>query len=217
MLRRHTLRNTVLLILGLLFAAAAVVGLLGKGSWTIIDKPGRWLHAEASMRGWHFAYVSIPEASSFPAATYVPDGARDTFDRRMNEMNPVFEFHRFSVRSLPQFLCEMERQRILSLGRTTYAADIWRTRFGGTAAPNLPGPTTWIAGFPAWWLVLPAVCLLFIPAYASWDRRRRLRWLRYCRTCGYDLTGNTTGVCSECGAPLPPDMQVPTPSTQHGG
>ena len=24
----------------------------------------------------------------------------------------------------------------------------------------------------------------------------------HCQTCGYDLTGNVTGVCSECGSPV---------------
>jgi len=38
----------------------------------------------------------------------------------------------------------------------------------------------------------------------SWRRRRRGE----CITCAYDLTGNTTGICSECGRP------VPKPETQ---
>lgn len=25
----------------------------------------------------------------------------------------------------------------------------------------------------------------------------------HCKTCGYDLTGNVSGKCSECGAPVP--------------
>jgi hypothetical protein len=40
------------------------------------------------------------------------------------------------------------------------------------------------------------------PAIAYWrgPRRRRIRYARgRCIECGYDLTGNTSGVCSECG------------------
>lgn len=37
-------------------------------------------------------------------------------------------------------------------------------------------------------------------------RMQRRRWVRavrgLCQTCGYDLTGNTSGVCSECGESL---------------
>ena len=28
-----------------------------------------------------------------------------------------------------------------------------------------------------------------------------------CKTCGYDLTGNISGVCPECGTPLPPQAR----------
>lgn len=35
------------------------------------------------------------------------------------------------------------------------------------------------------------------------------RGMRFCARCGYDLTGNVTGVCSECGMPIPPPMAEP--------
>lgn len=38
---------------------------------------------------------------------------------------------------------------------------------------------------------------------------------QYCRTCGYDLTGNVSGRCPECGVAIPPDQTVPaTPPTE---
>jgi len=39
-----------------------------------------------------------------------------------------------------------------------------------------------------------------------WTRRQRAKLLRagLCTNCGYDLTGNTSGVCPECGAPINP-------------
>lgn len=55
---------------------------------------------------------------------------------------------------------------------------------------------------PLWPLLLLASAL---PAwrFAGWLRRRRDAWRRArfgrCTHCGYDLTGNVSGVCPECG------------------
>lgn len=45
------------------------------------------------------------------------------------------------------------------------------------------------------------------------DRVRRFVDPQECRTCGYDLTGNTSGICPECGTSVPlhlRDRAVPT-------
>jgi hypothetical protein len=47
----------------------------------------------------------------------------------------------------------------------------------------------------AWWLVLLAPRQI-----RTLIRRRRCQ----CITCGYDLAGNTSGVCPECGRPVSP-------------
>jgi len=53
------------------------------------------------------------------------------------------------------------------------------------------------------------VCLYAVGFCATWALlRRRLRLhhrLQFgcCPGCGYNLTGNTSGVCPECGAPVP--------------
>ncbi len=53
--------------------------------------------------------------------------------------------------------------------------------------------------FPYWLLLLLAA----IPTAWLWHRdQRRIRPGR-CPRCGYDLTGNTSGVCSECGERMP--------------
>ena len=48
--------------------------------------------------------------------------------------------------------------------------------------------------FPTWMFLLAAL----IPTVLAWRRLRR-PLPGHCRKCGYDLTGNVTGVCSECG------------------
>lgn len=59
---------------------------------------------------------------------------------------------------------------------------------------------------PAW---LPVGLLLIQPmkrlVVARWRRRRSGR--NQCLDCGYDLTGNVSGVCSECGSAIPPGLR----------
>ena len=67
------------------------------------------------------------------------------------------------------------------------------------------GPLVSYAGgveVPHWFLtltfaVLPAIWLF------KWNRRRKLG-PNACPACGYDLTGNESGVCPECGVGLDP-------------
>jgi len=84
------------------------------------------------------------------------------------------------------------------------------------ARPGDDADSMYMFVFPAWIFCLASmlfgVPLLTVVA-AAIRRRLRLRWMGCCGTCGYDLTGNTTGVCSECGSPLPPEMQPPAPTT----
>ncbi len=49
----------------------------------------------------------------------------------------------------------------------------------------------------------PAVLLVTGLGLSAWPARRR-RGPGQCRRCGYDLTGNASGVCPECGTPLRP-------------
>jgi hypothetical protein len=58
-----------------------------------------------------------------------------------------------------------------------------------------------------YWILLTRLEWAFIvfaayPAYAiinAWTRPYRRRRRGLCVSCGYDLTGNVSGICSECG------------------
>ena len=55
--------------------------------------------------------------------------------------------------------------------------------------------------WPFWYLlVVPCVATVYL-AVRYWRLVRPLKG--HCRSCGYDLTGNTSGVCPECGSDAP--------------
>ena len=58
----------------------------------------------------------------------------------------------------------------------------------------------WAVAFPMWLLMLPAALLVPVAWLISSLRRALRSKAGLCRPCGYDLTGNTSGVCPECGA-----------------
>ena len=63
--------------------------------------------------------------------------------------------------------------------------------------------------FPAWcsWLVSGIA-----PTFWIWRRvRSRCRPSGLCGYCGYSLTGNTSGVCPECGTPVPKEPADKSP------
>ncbi len=76
-------------------------------------------------------------------------------------------------------------------------------------------------------LVLP-LWLLFvlsaIPTSVDWLRcrvERRRTPPGHCESCKYDLTGNTSGICPECGTPIPDELRKklannePEPTTDN--
>lgn len=73
----------------------------------------------------------------------------------------------------------------------------------GPGTPPPPVAYTVHALYTPWvlWTFLAAL----LPAAAFWRRRRRLSRSRrgLCTACGYDLTGNVSGVCPECGNAVP--------------
>jgi len=85
-----------------------------------------------------------------------------------------------------------------------------------TLAMDRPSGSDWFwhLGF----VVLP-LCVLWIAHVVVVTfiglRRRRLRRANWCVQCEYNLTGNVSGVCSECGTPIlrtPADSGSETPT-----
>ena len=61
--------------------------------------------------------------------------------------------------------------------------------------PNPPAGPTISVGIPLW---IPLV-VVAIPTGLLWRRERKRPRPGHCRSCGYNLTGNVSGVCPECG------------------
>lgn len=55
----------------------------------------------------------------------------------------------------------------------------------------------WRVALPLWLLAL----VIAVPTLFLWWCGRRFP-AGHCRSCGYDLTGNTSGKCPECGCPF---------------
>jgi len=65
---------------------------------------------------------------------------------------------------------------------------------------------------PYWSILLP------ILAACGWLMRPRPKPAAFaCLACGYDLRGNQSGTCPECGAVIPDERLVPTDAEQGGG
>lgn len=62
-----------------------------------------------------------------------------------------------------------------------------------------------------WSFVLPLwipFLIVGVPTLFFFWRGRRAVLQGHCRSCGYNLTANTTGVCPECGTCIPEDTQT---------
>jgi hypothetical protein len=60
-----------------------------------------------------------------------------------------------------------------------------------------------------WQIAAASAILPLVLGTFRWRSRRQRRRMIDCKYCGYDLTGNTSGTCPECGTPIP---QTPRPA-----
>jgi hypothetical protein len=65
------------------------------------------------------------------------------------------------------------------------------------------GRHVWIV--PFW----PALALVAFPTAVLWWRDRRRIPPGHCAHCGYNLSGNVSGICPECGTKIPADQRPP--------
>ena len=96
----------------------------------------------------------------------------------------------------------------LQWGGVAFGSHNWVDDFGWRVGRNIrsgllfwwfdyqPGTPTLASCFitPLW---LP-LAVIGVPTILAWRRDRSFP-PGHCQNCGYDLTGNTSGVCSECG------------------
>jgi hypothetical protein len=81
----------------------------------------------------------------------------------------------------------------LRVGRANWLA--WRFRWERCSSTGQSETLAW------WWMMLPLWIPFLIvapPTAFLWWRDRRYP-PHCCQTCGYNLTGNVSGVCPECG------------------
>ena len=83
--------------------------------------------------------------------------------------------------------------RIVNGLSQAFAHPYWGTDWAGTG-PNVP-----------FWLL---ALLVGAPTVVTWYRRPRRRVGGCCDNCGYDLTGNFSGRCPECGTPTARQLKV---------
>ena len=85
--------------------------------------------------------------------------------------------------------------------RTAFIGREWLTINGSSRSRAVEeGNESWDSSsvtFPAWAITAP----LFLLGLPTVRRLRRRPLPGCCHACGYDLTGNTSGVCPECGTP----------------
>ncbi len=93
---------------------------------------------------------------------------------------------------------------------------------GGNPAPfmyrtrDLVRPEMWTKQpvFSTRWNRYSLIMPIWIPLLAAaivtvWLWRSDRKFKSGCVECGYDLTGNISGVCPECGMAIEPEVQVP--------
>ena len=123
----------------------------------------------------------------FVVWTYRGSLAVDRWDR--SEWDPPAPWHE----TCPALEFDLAWRLYVSATRYEFAG----FRIVGRSDPSILSGRTVIAPLPAL-----ALALIVMPLWRGFSFARRATRPRagVCRTCGYNLTGNESGVCPECGA-----------------
>jgi hypothetical protein len=147
--------------------------------------------------GLWFYWASFPKAGSKSRKEYAAEHESQYFKRVLGhwwyrERSP--SLHRIDAYApwLPKVWC----YRAVGGPGSNGSRD--GTSFGTSASA---GVTNRIEVVLPMWVVGSA--LAGVAALLLWLERRARPRKGGCDVCGYDLTGNTSGICPECGTPLP--------------
>ncbi len=112
-----------------------------------------------------------------------------------------FECAAFAGRLACSFDCHAHPTRIYALydrHKRTDGFSLSDWDYTGIVWPRASwGNVCWHIVIPLW---IPFLACFSLSAYLWWYRKPRLP--NHCPKCGYNLTGNTSGVCPECGTPV---------------
>lgn len=190
-------------IMGVLFLLAVVTGLVGL--WSYTGPPVIMYHREGSFferidsSGWRLGF-RFGEFRDIEWRTNALSGyasyhlqwkgrAGQTIPNAVKNFGPL------------EFGCDSGRQPVYEC-----AFEVPSLSVAEQTRSRLPTIHVWVTT-PAW-----VPCPVFA-AYPVWAfvhgplRRRRRRAKGLCVRCGYDLTGNVTGVCPECGTAVPESVR----------
>jgi hypothetical protein len=141
---------------------------------TVLPETALVLAASALSTRWSLGYVGSPVCLDVIAGGVTVDRCR-AVDRAM--CSPSMHGY-WRVVTLPQF-----------------EPPVWRPTYG---IRNHYSRRVWAFILPLW---IP-FALLAIPTTILWLRDRHCFPSGHCQHCGYDLTGNVSGRCPECGTPI---------------
>ena len=162
----------------------------GLGVWSYV--PNR-----SSNSGRGYTWLVHYSESIWSPEPYFEDFTRTDYSPRFSMMlhvergRVIWESHVRNGKSVNAFSCNVP-----------HVFDCYHNRVTGHV---LPSPTSmmfytpvWHFSLHVWWVFLVLITyptIAFIRGVRQW-RRRTKGW---CIPCGYDLTGNESGVCPECG------------------
>jgi hypothetical protein len=187
------IRKTVLVVLCLLSIATFVTGVVS------YFKTPRW-------RGWPMLVkggvcTPVPSGPAYiPRLSMKASSGRATITYSVDASELLEEHRRLSEEAG----FDEDYPPLARLHEREFVPRRWA--LGGASIERVirvPGGRVWAVSLPLWmpFVVFSSYPLLTFVHHLRHRRRYRLQQ-GLCVTCGYDLTGNVSGICSECGTKI---------------